>query len=293
MVPYYGDYPEDHAEIRIPFNTFSSNDPSASVTITNLVDADIEVHADGDTTQIATDGASVIIDFAGETGAHMILIDSSVDAAYTTATEYAVKIVGTTIDSATVNAWVGAFSIERAGGVLAFLKANLGVAGVAAAEAGGTGDQLTAITLPETGLDLILKGSTHTLAVADAVWDEILTGATHNASTSAGRRLRTLDAAFVVQDGTAQAGGAATITLESGASTTNDIYRGDRNIIVRTLAGDVNGSREVDWVDMLEVRVQAGKTVDADSAKADIDCSGRLTYADMRAVRPFIGTSVP
>ena len=52
----------------------------------------------------------------------MILIDSSVDAAYTTATEYAVKIVGTTVDGATINAWVGAFSIERSGGALAIAK---------------------------------------------------------------------------------------------------------------------------------------------------------------------------
>ncbi len=129
-IPYYGDYPEDHTEIRIPFNTFDSNDPSASVTITNLADADIEVHADGNTTQIATDGASVIIDFAGETGSHMILIDSSAHADYTVATEYAVKIVGTTIDAATVNAWVGTFSIERAGGVLALLKASTAIPGV-------------------------------------------------------------------------------------------------------------------------------------------------------------------
>ncbi len=139
MIPYYGDYPEDHAEIRIPFNTFDSNDPSASVTITDLVDGDIEVHADGDTTQIATDGASVIINFAGETGSHMILIDSSVDAAYTTATEYAVKIVGTTIDGATVNAWIGTFSIERSGGALATaLLTNTVVDGIAAQLAGIT-----------------------------------------------------------------------------------------------------------------------------------------------------------
>ncbi len=147
-VPYYGDYPEDHAEIRIPFNTFDSNDPSASVTITNLADADIEVHADGDVTQIATDGASVIIDFAGEVGSHMILIDSSVDAAYTKATEYAVKIVGTTIDGATVNAWVGTFSIERAGGALATaLLTNIVVDGIAA--------KLVGITLLNEWLGII------------------------------------------------------------------------------------------------------------------------------------------
>ncbi len=173
MVPYYGDYPEDHAEIRIPFNTFSSNDPSASVTITDLVDADIEVHADGDTTQIATDGASVIIDFAGETGAHMILIDSSVDAAYTTGTEYAVKVVGTTVDSATINAWVGTFSIERAGGALAVALLipttamrgtdNAALASVLGAlnDSANTGDIDTSTTLMAYGKQLLneLSGS--------------------------------------------------------------------------------------------------------------------------------------
>jgi hypothetical protein len=46
MVPYLGDFAED-ATVYIPFNTFDSNDPSASVTITNLADADIKVHKDG------------------------------------------------------------------------------------------------------------------------------------------------------------------------------------------------------------------------------------------------------
>ncbi len=45
-------------------------------------------------------------------------------------------------------------------------------------------------TLTATGLDLILKTSTFALAMADANWDEVLTGATHNVPQSAGRRLR-------------------------------------------------------------------------------------------------------
>jgi hypothetical protein len=68
-------------------------------------------------------------------------------------------------------------------------------------------------------------------AISSAVWDEVLTAATHNVAASAGRRLRTLDAAFVVHDGTAAAGGAASITF-TGASTSDDFYNGDRVIIV-------------------------------------------------------------
>jgi hypothetical protein len=120
-VPYYGDFAEDDT-VLIPFNTFSSDDPSASVTITDLADADIKVHKDGSTDEIATDGASVAINFDSITGNHLITIDTSVDAAYSTGSEYAVRIEGTTVDGATINAWVGAFSIERAGGALALLK---------------------------------------------------------------------------------------------------------------------------------------------------------------------------
>src|SRR5210317_736559 len=102
---YLGDFAEDDT-VLIPFNTFSSDDPSASVTITNLADADIMVHKDGGTTQIATDGATVAIDYDGITGNHLITIDTSVHADYATGSEYAVRIEGTTVDAGTINAWV-------------------------------------------------------------------------------------------------------------------------------------------------------------------------------------------
>jgi hypothetical protein len=71
------------------------------------------------------------------------------------------------------------------------------------------------------------------LEVENAVWDAVLTGASHNDSTSAGQRLRQIDAAFVVHEGTADGGAAGTIDLQTGtASTTDDIYNGDRVIIV-------------------------------------------------------------
>ncbi len=121
MVQYFGDFAEDDT-VLIPFNTFSSDDPSASVTITDLADADIMVHKDGGLTQIAIDGATVVINFDGITGNHMVTIDTSAHADYAVGSEYAVRIEGTTVDGATINAWIGAFSIERAGGALAIAK---------------------------------------------------------------------------------------------------------------------------------------------------------------------------
>lgn len=122
-VPYYGDFPEDFTAIRIPFNTFDSNDPTESATVSDLADADIKVHKDGNTTEIATDGASVAIDYDGQTGNHIILIDSSVHSDYSTGSEYQVRVEGVTVDAGNpINAFIGSFSIERAGGVLAILK---------------------------------------------------------------------------------------------------------------------------------------------------------------------------
>lgn len=60
--------------------------------------------------------------------------------------------------------------------------------------------------------------------IEDQVWDAILTGASHNSATSAGRRLRQLSS-NVYTDGTAQAGGVNQITLAAGESSQNDIYQ--------------------------------------------------------------------
>jgi hypothetical protein len=61
--------------------------------------------------------------------------------------------------------------------------------------------------------------------IADAVWDEVLTGATHNVAASAGRRLRQL-ASVIVHSGTAQGAGTGNnqIQLDTGASSINGAY---------------------------------------------------------------------
>jgi uncharacterized protein YoxC len=124
MVPYYGDFAEDDT-VNLPFNTFTSDDPAISATITNLADADIKVHKDGAATPIIIDGATVVINLNSATGNHMITIDTSADAAYATGSEYSVRVEGVTVDGgADIDMWIGSFSIERAGGVLALMKAT-------------------------------------------------------------------------------------------------------------------------------------------------------------------------
>ena len=150
-VPYYGDFPVNHTGVVIPFNTFDSNDPSASVTMTDFANTDVHIHKNGSLTQRASSsGVAIDIDVDGITGNHWITIDLSDndDAGfYAAGSEISVRIEGTTVDGATVNAFVGAFSIERAGGILALLKnGSYGL------------DQLVRSTTPANTLDVSATG---------------------------------------------------------------------------------------------------------------------------------------
>jgi hypothetical protein len=72
-----------------------------------------------------------------------------------------------------------------------------------------------------------------TATAVDNIWDEVLTGATHNVANSAGRRLRQLETGVVLHAGTADAGASNTIDLETGvASSTDDFY--NHNLVVTT-----------------------------------------------------------
>lgn len=191
MIPYLGDIAEDKT-VYMMFNTFTSDDPSASCTITNLVATDVHIHKDDGLTQRNNAaGITVSVDFDGITGSHMVKIDTSDDTVagfWVVGHDYFVRIEGTTIDGATINSVVGHFSI--------------------------------------------VNRSTPTVEqIADQVWDEILTGATHNIASSAGRRVREIGA-FAIESGTARAGTISTITLAVTANGSDGIF--NRNLIVLT-----------------------------------------------------------
>lgn len=116
MIPYYGDFKED-ATVYIVFNTFTSDDPSTSCTITNFINTDVHIHKDDGLTQRNNAaGITVSVDFDGITGSHMIKIDTNdntVAGFWVTGSDYFVRIEGTTVDAATINAFVGHFSIEN------------------------------------------------------------------------------------------------------------------------------------------------------------------------------------
>lgn len=70
-----------------------------------------------------------------------------------------------------------------------------------------------------------------TATAVDNVWDEVITGAAHNVNNSAAKFLRE-SAEGIGITGTAQAGGASSITLAAAASGTNDIYNFERIFLI-------------------------------------------------------------
>lgn len=157
-VAFYGDYDTTETVI-IPFNTFDSNDPTASVTITNLVAGDLHIHKDGGTTQRSSSaGVTVSIDFDSITGNHIASIDLSdnTDAGfYSDGSRIQVRMEGTTVDGGTINAWIGSFSIgctlrSTTPGRTLDVTAS-GAAGIDWANVEGQG---TSVDLSATAIDL-------------------------------------------------------------------------------------------------------------------------------------------
>lgn len=85
-------------------------------------------------------------------------------------------------------------------------------------------------------------------ALVDAVWDEEITGAAHNAATVAGRRLRQAADVLIAREETCQAGGGnAEVILDASASGSDDFY--NNGIIVLISGTGAGQSRHIDDYD--------------------------------------------
>lgn len=96
--------------IVIPFHTFDSNDPSASVTITGLATTDIEVYKDGSNTTRDSDTGYALLGTNGidefGTGVHGISIDLASNATvnfFEAGSSYFCVIASITVDAGVVN----------------------------------------------------------------------------------------------------------------------------------------------------------------------------------------------
>jgi trimethylamine:corrinoid methyltransferase-like protein len=91
-------------------------------------------------------------------------------------------------------------------------------------------------TLSSAGLETLSSAGLETISsqlVADAAWDETLTGANHNIVNSAGRRLRQLERGLILHESTAFGDVATvnTVVLDAGADTNDDFYNHAKIVI--------------------------------------------------------------
>ena len=90
-------------------------------------------------------------------------------------------------------------------------------------------------------LDFLLS-ATSVASIVDGVWDEALTGATHNVATSAGKRLRQL-ASNIIYSGEVVSSTENVIRLDTGAANTNGAY--DPALIVIISGTGIGQSRNI------------------------------------------------
>lgn len=110
----------------IPFATYDSNDPSASVTLTGLLTSDVEIYKDGSVTQRASDAGYALLDTDGidfdlTTGIHGIsidLADNTTAGFYAAGSQYWVVIASVTVDAATINFIAATFRIGYESAIL-------------------------------------------------------------------------------------------------------------------------------------------------------------------------------
>ena len=148
---YLGDYPVNGP---VEFKWNSQGLDGASITLGT--DGTLRLYKNGSLTQrTSSSGITFTEDFDGITGEHhlSILTSDNTDAGfYAAGNEYQVMLVGAVVDGKTVNTTLAHFSIERAGGALALLKAgSVAVASVA------TVSDKTGYRLSSTGVDDILR----------------------------------------------------------------------------------------------------------------------------------------
>lgn len=109
---YLGDFPTG-ATVRLPWNTNGADGAS----ITRSTNGSIRIYKNGsDVQRTSSSGITDNEDFDGVTGAHLLTIDlSDNDHAgfYAAGNDYSVMLVGAVIDTLTVNAFLGSFSIQN------------------------------------------------------------------------------------------------------------------------------------------------------------------------------------
>ncbi len=85
-----------------------------------------------------------------------------------------------------------------------------------------------------------------------------------------------------------------TLTLSAGISDTNGLaLAGSRSLSFALLSGDANGDGTVDAADAKIIRENAGRQVDASTARFDLTGSGQISGQDVRQAQRMAGKALP
>lgn len=283
-----GDFPASGV-VYVPFDSFAASTGAPSA-VTNFAAGDIQIYKDGGTTQRSSSaGITVTTSFDTNTGLQMIAIDTSdnTDAGfYAAGHEYQVAVADITVDAQTLRFWAATFSIERAGGALALLKAT-GSVKVDVVKWNST----TVATPATAGIPDV-----NTKNAANVAWGSGAITAASIASAALAAAKFAADTGLVpVRSATAQAGAATTITLDASASAVDQFYLNDLLYIVsgtgagqaRFISGYVGSTKVATvttWVtnpdntSVFAILPSDGTTIalPANFSSLSIDASGRV-----------------
>lgn len=177
-----------------------------------------------------TAGVSVSVDRASVVGLNMATVVATAANGYENGKGYSIYIsTGTVGGVSVVGEVVGQFTIGASAAAQDLANGTDGLGAIKAETALIVADTNELQTDDVPGLIAALNDPT-VAAIADGVWDEVLTGATHNVANSGARRLRSL------QEAGAYSGGAIYIDTVNGAAGTTDFENGTDTNPVSTIA---------------------------------------------------------
>ena len=117
----------------IPFDTYSSNNPTASITAVGLAVTDIEVYKDSSIVQRLSDSGYTLLDtdgidldgLVGINGFSMNLADNTTAGFYVAGSNYRVVVSSITVDAGTINFTAATFTIGMPGAIINTTIASL------------------------------------------------------------------------------------------------------------------------------------------------------------------------
>lgn len=261
----------------------------------------IDIYEDNSATQI-TGAETLTVDFDSITGLNNLRIVCTAANGFESGKSYSAVITTGTVDGTSVVGEVVAnFSIERSA---SFARLGAPAGASVSADIATIDSNVDAIlvdtgtTLPatlttiegkidtiDTVADAILVDTGTTLpaqisalndpdaaTIADAVWDEVLTGGTHNITNSAGRRLRAL------QDNAGYENGAIWIDTVNGTAGTTEFENGTANNPVDSWADALTLSSST-GIKRFEILAGSTITLTGDTTGLELHGNGLWTLA--------------